>query len=127
MSREPIHPRLAGATPPAPPERLRPAVLGAAERSWGSGRDLWSRAWESRPLRLAWAATLAALLAAHLLLPGPAPRSGPGATLAARGGPGLAELVDPIPLRLAPLAWLGEGLSESAVERTETDPDRGTS
>ena len=53
----------------APPE-LRARALDAARRARHQPRpdDVWSRMWASRTLRLAWAASLASLLIAHVAL-----------------------------------------------------------
>ena len=52
---------------PRPPETLRARVLQAAgdalERE--PAPDVWSRVWESRAARLAWAVSVAGLLVAH--------------------------------------------------------------
>lgn len=57
---------------PEPPSDLRPRALAAAEREWAqpTSPDPWRRVWESRPLRLAWAAAALALVAANLTLSG---------------------------------------------------------
>jgi len=116
MSPEPIHPRLSGLHPAAPPERLRAAALGAAERSWGRRPDVWARLRESRGARLAWAAAVAALAASHVLFfrPSPVADAAP-ATLATLGGPEMEEITSVLELRIAPIAWAGEGLSRSAA------------
>ncbi len=57
---------------PEPTSGLRPRALAAAERAWAepSARDRWRLLWESRPLRLAWAAAVLLLLAGNLAVPG---------------------------------------------------------
>lgn len=65
--------------PPAPPAGLRERTLGAATEALGrSPAEPWTRIWESRPLRLAWAAAVAGLLLAHSLIP-TVPRPAPAA------------------------------------------------
>ncbi|MCG6963441.1 MAG: hypothetical protein LJE95_09260 [Acidobacteria bacterium] len=109
MSDQDVDRLLAGLVPPPPPSGTRELALAAA-RAAGirevEAEDRWSRLWRSRPARLAWATTVAALLLAHAVLtveraaqgglsPSPAPvasRSGNDAELAA-----IAELP---PLRL---------------------------
>ena len=61
---------LRGMVPPQPPPDLRSRVLQAAcERATTDARaDLWSRLWNNRGLRLAWASAATLLLAAHLVL-----------------------------------------------------------
>lgn len=69
----PADPLAGFAPPPAPPE-LRARVLAASRAALLAGParpDRWSLLWESRPLRLAWAASLLLLLAGHALLVGP--------------------------------------------------------
>jgi len=126
MSHEPIHPRLNGMRPPAPPERLRAAALGAAERSWGERPGVWTRLWESRAARLAWAATVVALAASHVLFfhttrPSGADVAAP--TLATRGGPEMEEVTSVLELRIAPIAWVGEGLSRTATTAPRRSPN----
>lgn len=65
---------LTGFVPPGAPPELKARVLTASRAAFlaGPGRpDRWSLLWESRPLRLAWAATLLLLLAGHAVLVGP--------------------------------------------------------
>jgi hypothetical protein len=60
---------LGGVGPPLPPSELRARVLAAAEIAFAheaTGR--WTRIWQSRPLRLSWAAAMAFLALAHLAL-----------------------------------------------------------
>ena len=56
--------------PRGAPPGLRARALAAARTARRHPRhsDIWSRIWVSRPLRLAWAASLTAVLAAHLAL-----------------------------------------------------------
>ena len=48
-------------------ERAVSSAAGAMTRR-AAGDDVWTRLWHSRPLRLAWAASVAALLAGHLVV-----------------------------------------------------------
>jgi hypothetical protein len=63
---------LGGVLPPEPPYELQARVLREATVAltrrprW----DAWTRLWESRPLRVAWAAAVLALVAANAALPG---------------------------------------------------------
>jgi len=52
---------------PRPPETLRARVLEAAGAALVRGpvSDVWSRVWESRAARLAWAVSVAGLIVAH--------------------------------------------------------------
>jgi len=54
--------------PPAPPPQLRSRVLAAAREKKAETPDLWSRIWNHRGLRLAWATAAVLLLAGHLLV-----------------------------------------------------------
>jgi hypothetical protein len=67
--REPVVDRLfEGLEPPAPPQHLRARVLSAARADKPGTVDLWTRIWNHRGLRLAWAAALVILLAGHVLI-----------------------------------------------------------
>jgi hypothetical protein len=61
---------LEGFAPPGPPPELRSRVLAAAREHIGteSQPDLWSRIWDHRGIRLAWAATVVLFLIAHILV-----------------------------------------------------------
>jgi hypothetical protein len=61
-------------------------------------RDLWMRIWENRPIRLAWAASIGALIFGHLVI-GEAVSAGPAQpaiplAVAAGTDAELAEIVD---------------------------------
>jgi len=58
-----------GLEPPEPPLQLRSRTLAVArERLAGKASlDVWSRIWNHREIRLAWAASVVLLLAGHLL------------------------------------------------------------
>lgn len=60
----------AGLEPPPPPADLRVRALDAARGRMAEAdqRDLWSRIWNSRGVRLAWAAAVVFLLAGHVLV-----------------------------------------------------------
>jgi len=67
---------LRGLVPAGAPPELKARVLAASRAALLAGpapRDPWTRLWESGPLRLAWAASVLLLLAAHALLVRPAP------------------------------------------------------
>ena len=61
---------LDGLEPPGPPPELRNRVLGATTESRADvvHADRWTRLWQNRALRLAWAASVVGLVAAHLLI-----------------------------------------------------------
>jgi len=66
---------LDGAGPPLPPAELRARVLAAVGPVLAHepvGR--WTRIWQSRPLRISWAAAMALLALAHVALSLRAPR-----------------------------------------------------
>jgi hypothetical protein len=68
--RDPIVERLLeGLEPPQPPPELRSKTLSAARQRMAgeAAPDVWSRIWNHRALRLAWAATVVVLLAGHVL------------------------------------------------------------
>jgi len=68
----------AGMQPPGPPPGLRPDVLASATAALEEEppMDRWAQLWHSRPLRLAWAATVLALVGANLAITeAPAPSS----------------------------------------------------
>jgi hypothetical protein len=56
--------------PAGPPSDLRDRSLAAAReaRHRAVRPDVWTRVWSNRPLRIAWAASLAAVLVAHAAL-----------------------------------------------------------
>ena len=56
--------------PPLPPPELRARVLAAAGSRAAVERvsDVWTKIWENRMLRWAWAASVLALIAGHLIL-----------------------------------------------------------
>lgn len=99
---------LRGLVPAPPPPEVRERVLTAARAARTSGplgRDLWSRIWESRPLRLAWAATVVVLLVANVVLalhrPGGGAATAPVAAARHDGpDPELAAIAQLPPLRL---------------------------
>lgn len=66
--RQPDEFPFAGLTPPGPPAELREMALALAREAFAreSTRDVWTRIWESRPLRLAWAAAAALLVMANV-------------------------------------------------------------
>ncbi len=63
---------LPGLEPPPPPAGLRSRAVAAARDSMTAAPapDRWSRIWNSRALRLAWAGAVALLLAGHVLISG---------------------------------------------------------
>lgn len=68
--RDPVADRLfGGLEPPEPPRMLRGVVLTRARKhlQMGTHPDVWSRLWNHRGLRLAWAAAVVLLLTGHIL------------------------------------------------------------
>ena len=61
---------LPGLEPPPPPAGLRARAVAAARDSMTAAPapDRWSRIWNSRALRLAWAGAVALLVAGHVLV-----------------------------------------------------------
>ncbi len=61
---------LPGLEPPPPPAGLRVRAVAAARERMAAAPapDLWSRIWNNRGLRLAWAGAVALLLAGHVLV-----------------------------------------------------------
>jgi hypothetical protein len=59
---------LAGLAPPEPPPGLQERVLRGARQALARevGRDAWTRIWESRPLRIAWAVSAGVLVICHI-------------------------------------------------------------
>lgn len=94
-----------GPVPPSPPEALRRRVLTRAHSALGERPvpDVWDRLWTNRPLRLAWAAAVAALVLAQLAV---GPRRPGGAD--APGLPVMAAAVG----ELAPIAEIGRLTAE---------------
>ena len=64
-------PLLPGLRVPEPPDDLRRQVLARAGQALGRDprHDLWARLWENRRARLAWAASVLALVVGHLVAP----------------------------------------------------------
>lgn len=58
---------LATLQPPEPPRGLQEKALRGAREALAreAGRDIWTRIWESRPLRLAWAVSVVVLVICH--------------------------------------------------------------
>jgi hypothetical protein len=69
-TRKQVGPPFPGLEVPGPPAALRESVLGKARQALARapGLDPWTRLWESRVARLAWAACVVGLLAAHLAI-----------------------------------------------------------
>jgi RNA polymerase sigma-70 factor, ECF subfamily len=59
---------LATLQPPEPPRGLQQRVLRGAREALAreTGRDVWTRIWESRPLRVAWAWAVVVLVICHV-------------------------------------------------------------
>jgi hypothetical protein len=81
---------LAGLEPAMPPDDLRSRALAAARTAMArevERVDLWSQLWSSQPLRLAWATTMVALIAGHVMLsvPNRTPKTAPDAPFLVAG------------------------------------------
>lgn len=61
---------LAAIEEPEPPRALRGRAMAGADEAWARGpvADRWRALWESRPLRLAWAVAVLALVAANVVV-----------------------------------------------------------
>jgi hypothetical protein len=107
-----------GLEPPVPPPTLRARVLKSARETLEreAARDIWTRVWESRPLRVAWAAATLILLAAHLAVPARPPARDRGAS-----EPAAAPEFDPGG-ELAAVAGLSP-LNEDLLPRLEAPAD----
>ena len=59
---------LGGLAPPEPPRGLQERVLRGAKEALTreAGRDVWTRLWESRALRVAWASAVVVLVLCHI-------------------------------------------------------------
>jgi hypothetical protein len=70
MNEEPgsVERLLAGLGPPEPPRGLQEKTLRGAREALAreAGRDLWTRIWESRALRVAWAVSAGMLVICHV-------------------------------------------------------------
>lgn len=88
-------PFLRGFTPPAVPGGLREKALAAARTALTASPrpDVWARLASSRAARLAWAASIAILAAAHALLPRRGQPEAPPAVAVARPDAELAAIV----------------------------------
>jgi hypothetical protein len=92
MSDDPL---LRGLELPAVPARLREDALAAVRAAFTATprRDVWTRLLASPAARLAWAASVAALAAAHAFLPRDGRPEAPGASAAVtRPDPELASI-----------------------------------
>jgi hypothetical protein len=121
---EPLFP---GLKVPGPPEDLRQQVLSRARQAAESGprRELWARLWESRPVRLAWGASVLALVVCHVAIPvGDArpPKEAPTqAHASVDDHEDLAVIAD-----LPKLSFDGRPSAVSTRAPLETDDDLGT-
>jgi hypothetical protein len=59
-----------GLEPPLLPPALRARILKSARETLEreAARDIWTRVWESRPLRLAWVAATLLLVVSHVVM-----------------------------------------------------------
>ncbi len=72
---------LAALREPEPPGALRARALAGARAAWERPADRWLALWESRPMRIAWAAAVVLLAAANIGVR-VAPHAGPRARMA---------------------------------------------
>jgi hypothetical protein len=106
-----------GLEPPAPPPALRERVLLRAHSvlARDAATDVWTRLWESRPLRLAWSAATLLLVAAHVALTVRPPARGGRVTAP------VAASADPT-AELAAVAGLAP-LNEALLPRLDASPE----
>ena len=86
-----------GLSPPDPPTELRRRTLIAARQAMERGEipDVWNRVWNSRPAHLLWAASVAGLIFAHLVIPNPVSGRDPDVALPLAAAAGTdAELAE---------------------------------
>ena len=121
---QPLDPMSKGLAPPAPAPELRVSTLRAARAAMtANGRtDIWLRLWRSRPIRLVWASSVAALLFGHIVIGVGAP-SGPADTYrpvmaAAAIDHELAEVIDVERVTIELPAWE----IRISANRIETEP-----
>ena len=121
---QPLDPMSKGLAPPAPAPELRVSTLRAARAAMtANGRtDIWLRLWRSRPIRLVWASSVAALLFGHIVIGAGAP-SGPADTIrpvmaAAAIHDGLAEVINLERVTIELPAWE----IRISGDRVETEP-----
>jgi hypothetical protein len=121
----------AGLSPPGPPAEMREKVLAVAREALAREAvpDVWTRIWESRSLRLAWAAAAALLLMANVgisvsRLPRGAvvSRTGAGAEAEREAARELAILLalPPIDEAVQPLAGRGSADASAPVRKPAT-------
>ncbi len=103
-----------GLLPPAPPAALRERVLQKAREALAreGARDVWTRIWENRFLRVTWAAATLLLVFAHLVITVRPP---------AHGGRASAPVAAPAPDSAAELAAVAglSRLDEDLLPRLE--------
>jgi hypothetical protein len=101
---------------PRPPDALRERVLTAAGAALARDPvpDVWSRVWESRAARLAWAVSVAGLLVAHAAI---TPRDAVQTGIASFDEEEITELAS-LP-RIEPAALAGVTLEPGAPETEE--------
>jgi hypothetical protein len=97
MNHDPVERLLAALAPPPPPEELRARALVRARAALAAPArpDLFTRLFESRPLRVAWGAAVALLVLGHVVLsfprrPTSMARSAAPQTITPRGDEDLA-------------------------------------
>jgi hypothetical protein len=125
---------LAGLEPASPPPGTRDRALAAARAARTHGakpEDLWTRLWRSRPARLGWAAAVAALIVANLVVSVQrSPQSGVShAPALASVGSGETELIaiaelPPLRLDVTPAAEIFERLSAAPNQPSQLSPRR---
>jgi hypothetical protein len=114
--------------PPAPPQSLRAKAIAAARNAAvvEPQLDLWSAIWNSPALRLAWAASVVALVAGHLLVwPGNGVAPNTNRQLTASNGVDthLVEFLRPVRIATGARPMVGAtGIDDSLVDEMEGNP-----
>lgn len=125
--RHSLPPLFNGLETPEPPAELRDRVLAGSMAALAAEpvADLWTRIWHNRPLRLAWAMVVVALVAAHVvMIPTAGSHAAPTVTIAALADPAdeeLAEIAHLPRLRLDARSWaaLNAAITYPTTNNTE--------
>jgi len=112
----------AGLDVPGPPAALRESVLGKAREALAREPvpDSWTRIWESRPARLAWATCVVGLVVANLAVAPRQPGSGNASRVAREDR---SVVMQDEVAELARLPRLDLGLLSDDPPAPDTSPD----